>query len=367
MDSQETETWMNLVERAQQQYRQNLPFVVYSKPKSKKVVGIFQKDNFLYLTRDFEEKGFVFAPFDGDAVVLLPLEKSQVLVTDIDFAIPKQQRKGIAIKDQDVAKSSHMFLVQKAIDAIETGAFKKLVVSRKENISVANLEFTDLFKKLLQNYPTAFSYCFYHPKVGMWLGGFSEQLVKIKEQVLNTMAVAGTQVYQENSATVWESKEKAEQQFVTDFILDRLKNHVTDWTISEPYTMKAGNVVHLKTAIQGELKPSSHLKDILAILHPTPAVCGLPKLESKAFLLQNEGYDREYYSGYLGELNHDFISQEKATELNVNLRCLKVESNSETNTTIHLYVGGGITKDSVAEKEWEETVQKANTMKALLD
>jgi len=367
MDSQETEDWKLLLERAQQQYQQNLPFVLYSKPKSKKVVGVFQNSDLLYVTSDFEEKGFVFAPFEGKNGVVLPLDKSQVVVTDIDFTSNDQQQKVTAAEEQEVAKAAHMLLVQKAIDAIQTGAYKKLVVSRKETIAVANFEFAAVFQKLLQKYPTAFSYCFFHPKVGMWLGGFSEQLVKIKEEVLNTMAVAGTQVYQENEAAVWESKEKEEQQIVTNFILDRLKNHVTDWTISEPYTLKAGNVVHLKTDIQGQLKSSSPLKEVLAILHPTPAVCGLPKMESKAFLLQNEGYDREYYSGYLGELNHDFVSQEKATELNVNLRCMKIETNSETNATIHLYIGGGITKDSVPEKEWEETVQKANTMKAIID
>lgn len=367
MDSQETADWKHLLEKAQQQYLQDLPFVLYSKPKSKKVVGVFQNNDHLYLTRDFDEKGFVFAPFEGNNVVLLPLDRSQVLVTEIDATSNEQQHKVTAFEEQAIAKAAHLLLVQKAIDAIQSGTYKKLVVSRKETIVVANFEFTAVFQKLLQKYPTAFSYCFFHPKVGMWLGGFSEQLVKIREQVLSTMAVAGTQVYLENEVAVWESKEKAEQQFVTDFILDRLKNHVTDWTISEPYTLKAGNVVHLKTDIQGELKSSSHLKEVLAILHPTPAVCGLPKIESKAFLLQNEGYDREYYSGYLGELNHDFISQEKATELYVNLRCLKIESNSETKTRINLYIGGGITKDSVPEKEWEETVQKANTMKAIVD
>ena len=50
------------------------------------------------------------------------------------------------------------------------------------------------------------------------------------------------------------------------------------------------------------------IKKIILALHPTSAVCGLPKQEAKEFILQNEGYNREYYSGFLGELNIDFVT-----------------------------------------------------------
>ena len=92
------------------------------------------------------------------------------------------------------------------------------------------------------------------------------------------------------------------------------------------------------------------------MLHPTPAVCGLPKEEAKQFILDNELYNRDFYTGFLGELN-----LKGQTNLYVNLRCMQLKDNR-----ISIYVGGGITADSNAENEWEETVIKAKVMKNAL-
>jgi len=130
---------------------------------------------------------------------------------------------------------------------------------------------------------------FFHPKIGLWLGAFSEQLVKIEDSVFKTMSVAGTQLYQEGKEIVWENKEKQEQQYVTDFILDNLKSIVSRISVSKPYTLRAGGIVHIKTDIEGELKQEFGLKNILSVLHPTPAVCGFPKEAAKDFILKMKG------------------------------------------------------------------------------
>ena len=106
----------------------------------------------------------------------------------------------------------------------------------------------------------------------------------------------------------------------------------------------------------GQLKEVNLLENLIKYLHPTPAVCGLPKETAKDFILQNENYTRSYYSGYLGELNVN-----ENTQLFVNLRCMEVKD-----AKIALYVGGGITKASIPEKEFEETVAKAMVMKKVL-
>jgi isochorismate synthase len=119
--------------------------------------------------------------------------------------------------------------------------------------------------------------------------------------------------------------------------------------------------LHLKTDVIGSLNENHNLKNIIQILHPTPAVCGFPKESAKKFIHENENYNREFYAGFLGELNKDFGTDENKTDLFVNLRCMKIEAN-----TINFYAGGGITKDSIPEKEWEETVNKTNTMKSCI-
>ena len=350
-----------------QHFKHDLPFVVYNKPNATKLIGIFQPDNTLFHVQDYTEKGFVFAPFEGREIVLIPEKLSQVLIADFETSSRAETTLVADTIEDEHAKSKHLELVQKGIDAIAKNRFKKVVLSRKETVSFEGFDLVSAFQKLLNTYPEAYTYCFFHPEIGLWLGGFSEQLIRIKNRNLQTMAVAGTQVYHENKAVVWQNKEKIEQRFVTDFIVESLKNDVSNLLISEPYTMKAGNLMHIKTDITANLDEPENLRKVIEILHPTPAVCGFPKDSAKAFILENEGYDRAFYSGFLGELNNDFEKGENSTDLYVNLRCMQVQADPKTKKAkVYLYVGGGITIDSIPEKEWQETVNKSKTMKKIL-
>lgn len=350
----------DLLQKAQEFLQNKLPFVLYSKPNETQIVGLFQKDESLNFTEDFTEKGFVFAPFDGEKFVLIPENNATVLVENYE----KKTEAIISELSEEInfsAKENFENLVQKGIDAIHSEEFKKVVLSRTEAVSLEHDNAILLFQKLLSNYPTAFKYCFFHPKIGLWLGATPEQLLKVNGDEIRTVALAGTQVFKEGEI-IWESKEKEEQQFVTDFILDSLNDLVTVKIHTEPYTFRAGNIVHIKTDISAKLIDKKDLKKVLKILHPTPAVCGLPKKESKDFILKNEGYNREYYAGFLGELNKDFAkNQENSSDFFVNLRCMKLE-----NKTANLFIGCGITKDSNPEKEFFETVNKSKTMKKIL-
>jgi isochorismate synthase len=269
-------------------------------------------------------------------------------------------------KGSDFAKSENKesqehfeSLVQQGIDAIGAHVFKKVVVSRKEIIDLANFDLISVFEKLIQSYPNAFCYCWFHPKIGLWMGATPERLLKSDNKKFSTMAIAGTQKSLGLAEVTWEKKEMEEQQFVTDFILNSLKNLTSEVALSSPYSLKAGTLLHIKTDIEGILNDNSNLKQVISVLHPTPAVCGLPKEEARDFILKNEGYDREYYTGFLGELNKEGFNKDTLkSDLYVNLRCMKIIENQA-----HLYMGCGITKDSNPRREWEESVNKSMTMK----
>jgi len=349
----------DLFQKMQSQLELSYPFAVFSKPGSDMVTGIFQNNSEAHFLTDFSQKGFAFAPFDGDAVCFIPADAADVLSVTLknnDFIPAEAKQPAI----DPAAKNSFESLVAKSVAAIQSGAFEKLVVSRTEAIE-ANIDVTDIYGKLLSAYPMAYRYCFYHPQSGLWMGATPEQLLKVENKTLHTVALAGTQLYREGEAAVWENKEKEEQQFVTTYIIDSVKPYTDGINKTEPYTFRAGNIVHIKTDISAELKDSQSLKGIIDVLHPTPAVCGLPKQEAKQFLLDNEGYDRQYYSGYLGELNIDLDTGQPKTDLFVNLRCMKV-----TGQTAHLFIGCGITKDSNPEKEFMETVNKSMTMRRVI-
>jgi len=351
---------VDLFQKVKLQYEQQLPFVVFCKPNSDKIIGLFQKDNSDYFIENFEEKGFVFAPFNGLNIPYIPVDSSDVYVEKVavsEFYIDNNTK----LIPNEKSQLDFEKLVQKGIDALQSETFQKVVLSRNETVAISNFEIEMAFKKLVVNYPTAFNYCFFHPKTGLWLGATPEQFLKVSNHEIQTVALAGTQVFDTTEEVIWEAKEKQEQEFVTDFIVSNLKQYVDEVTVSEPYTARAGNIVHIKTNISANLQ-HQNLKPIIEALHPTPAVCGLPKETARNFILKNEGYEREYYSGFLGELNIDLATfKTEQSDLFVNLRCMKIVENAA-----ELFIGCGITKDSNPNKEYIETVNKSLTMKKVL-
>ena len=352
---------VDLFQKVKQHQEQQLPFVVFCKPNSDKIIGLFQKDAKDYFIENFDEKGFVFAPFNGSKIPYIPVDESHVYVEKVSVFDFYLESKTDFVTNED-AQSDFEKLVQKGIDAIQLGSFQKVVLSRKESVAISNFDIEKTFKKLLANYSTAFKYCFFNPKIGLWLGATPEQFLKVSNNEIQTVAIAGTQVFDDKEEVIWEAKEKQEQEFVTDFIVDGLKEYVAEVAVSNPYTVRAGNIMHIKTNITATLNNSKNLKPIIKALHPTPAVCGLPKATAKDFIIENERYEREYYSGFLGELNIDLATfKTEQTDLFVNLRCMKIVED-----IAELFIGCGITKDSNPGKEYIETVNKSLTMKKVL-
>ncbi len=343
-----------LLNKLRNQLNIGLPFAVYCKPGGNVVKGVFQKDGAVFAP-DFPKPGFVFAPFSGGETVVIPADGSEVIAACFEPDVTASAEAPQPEIDAE-AKEDFEVLVALSIAAIKQGKFEKLVCSRTEKVTVEGLDVVTVFTKMLAAYPNAFRYCFYHTITGLWMGATPEQLLKGEGTTIQTVALAGTQLYKEEREAVWADKEKQEQLFVTDYIVDELKPYVANVDITAPYTFRAGNIVHIKTDIKAQLKASASIKDVVDALHPTPAVCGLPKAEAMQFLIQHEGYDREYYSGFLGEVN-----MEGKTDLFVNLRCMKVEDN-----TAQLFIGCGITKDSDPEEEFIETVNKSMTMRKVL-
>lgn len=350
----------DLFKKIELQLQQGFPFAVFAKPGYDTVTGVFQNTDEPHLLTDFSQKGFAFAPFDGDKVCFIPAHAADVLSLTVPVNnFSPSELKQPAINDK--AKLAFEDLVAKSVSVIQQGRFEKLVTSRKEEVAIEEEDRVNIYQKLLYTYPMAYRYCFYHPDSGLWMGASPEQLLNVENKTLHTVALAGTQLYKEGEEAVWENKEKEEQYFVTDYIIGSLKEYTSDIRRTEPYTFRAGNIVHIKTDISAELISTDSLKGIVNALHPTPAVCGLPKQQAKEFLLTNEGYDREYYSGFLGEVNIDLATGQPKTDLFVNLRCMKIVNNKA-----HLYIGCGITKDSNPEKEFIETVNKSVTMRRVL-
>jgi isochorismate synthase len=177
---------------------------------------------------------------------------------------------------------------------------------------------------------------------------------------MQTVSLAGTRSFSEANANIgaWNSKERLEQEYVTRYI-SRVIAHfnLTDVDLEGPYTKKAGNLLHLCTGFSfSSQNLKGRLGEFLNDLHPTPAVCGMPCKPSLELLMDFERHEREYYAGYLGPIGLD-----DRLSLFVNLRCMKVLQDR-----LALFIGGGITADSIPEEEWLETEIKADTLLSII-
>jgi len=376
-----SEEFFNLLEEA---IEFGNPVVSYRLPEKKSIQTLAQSSKSVFRIKDFSENGFVFAPFQGnDNPLFIPeseavksvLQKLEIQDLNIstDSAITE-------IKEDLKAKENHINLVASGVKAILETNLRKVVLSRNESQNV-NSSAVDIFQNLLSLYPNAFVYIWNHPETGIWLGATPETLLKTERTKFSTMALAGTRKLQEISNNNWTYKEMEEQQIVADSIVFSLKElgySKEELTVSETYSSEAGSLLHLRTDISGTIKKgATEIGAIIKALHPTPAVCGLPKMKAFKFINDHENYEREYYTGFLGPLNmttemkrnsrtrnqenQAYSSIRKDSALFVNLRCMKYNEGK-----VSIYVGGGITKDSNPQSEWEETVNKTRTMKAAL-
>ncbi len=341
-------------QRLEKQLEDRLPFVAYRKPKQTAVYLVLQNDNALEEVFDFSETGFVFAPFTSDSAPVLIREDERL---SAKFTHEAQSFDTIGRDSYaDSGREKYLATLQKTIGEIGNGHFKKVVLSRFLEVE-NSFGAIALFRRILSTYKNAFCYLWFHPAIGMWFGATPEILLELNSKSLTTMSLAGTRKFEENKIAAWGKKELDEQKLVTDYILSELQDKVEDLQKSELQTIRAGELWHLRTKITGVLK-ENRLQHIIEALHPTPAVCGFPKKETMQYIVANEGYDRQYYAGYLGELN---LGVENSTTLYVNLRCMQKIGN-----LMRIYVGGGVTKDSDPEKEWQETVNKSRTMLKVL-
>jgi isochorismate synthase len=342
-----------------------LPFVVYRKPGAKQLVRFFQKNDHLYFAESFSESGFVMAPFDlNNQAILFPESESEIKTYAVEQQLTSSKIKSNNTQEHLSLPSKIDFelLVSKSIEAIKKGALLKVVVSRREKIHQESFNAFLFFEMMYTMYPDTFVYWWHHPKVGTWFGATPERLIQVNQNTFKTVSLAGTRNYSTENQSEWAYKEKEEQKFVTDFLLNRLRPFVYEISFSSPYTLVAGSIVHLKTDIEGVLKKNVSLRQLIEVIHPTPAVCGLPKLLAKDFILENEVHNRKFYSGFLGELAKDYTNDTQSTDLYVNIRCLE-----KIDQDLMLYAGCGITEKSIPQNEWEETQNKTKTMKQVLE
>lgn len=337
-------------------------FAIYRLPGENTPRFVMQTSGSPSLLQDIEDlngkAGFVIAPFRITEHTPLLLIRPDC--TDMEKVMMTEQGKsGHLPREQHATnpdKPAYQRLFDRFKEPLLSQEIEKLVLSRSKTISrEASFSPGLSFFKAAEKYIYSYVYLFHSPETGTWLGSTPEVLLSGNELEWNTIALAGTQ-YPNSGAISWDDKNLKEQRLVASYLSNRLSSFGIAPETNGPYTVKAGDLAHLRTDFRFRLGDTSGLGSLLNALHPTPAVSGLPKDKAYKFILENEGYDRSYYTGFLGMLN-----TKGQTDLYVNLRCMRIEKSSLT-----LFAGGGLLASSSADEEWEETEHKLRTMLGVL-
>ena len=352
----------------------NLSFVTFRLPQQDHSTSYIQTDPGSVQGSSIqdisEETGFIMAPFDtrnGHPYLLirpdLVLESNQIsksIVRQVEEMETRPEAKWKDVAPVVTGKEPYMEQVEEIRSSISTGAFQKAVLSRIRVIEGNCLSLVPkLFQAICRKHPNAFVYLFKSDD-DFWMGASPESLLRLRENRVSTVSLAGTRPFAEKHMNIekWTVKEVLEQEYVTRYIHDVIHSFgIRDYRVSSPYVKKAGNLVHLRTDFSLAFdRINGKLWELVEALHPTPAVAGQPKDDAIRFIKELEPHDREYYTGFLGP-----VAKDREIDLFVNLRCMKI-----TPTSLALYVGGGITLDSDPSDEWDETRWKAESLLKIL-
>lgn len=302
-----------------------------------------------------QKKGYAFVPFDitGDCPALLYVpEAEHSWMTPNRFSARHIEY----TSDENRRRKLYSAEFDRCIDHLRTEEIDKIVLSRMLHLHMDDTLSADdrrnLFIVACHRYPHSYV-ALIDDDSSAWLIATPEVLLEEKEGTLRTMALAATMSIEEGAhlrPSQWTAKNRKEQQIVADYIATKLSALGIEFSPSAVHTKIAGQLVHLCTDFS--MNDDDNIGRIIAALHPTPAVCGLPTEKAHQLINSIESHHRRYYAGFSGPILLD-----TGTHLFVTLRCMHIEGD-----TARLYAGGGLLADSDCESEWVETQRKLKTM-----
>lgn len=247
--------------------------------------------------------------------------------------------------------------VLRALDFFKDKNLQKIVLARKSVLQFSNsIEPVSLFKTLAATSPHSFHFCFQRNSQSAFLGITPERLYRRNNKDIFSEAVAGTRLRGRDEMSdkrlgaelLQSDKDLREHRWVSDMVKSSLEPFCDSVSVlAKENLLKLPNVQHLHTLFNGHLSNGVSDGEILARLHPTPAVGGFPRNESMRYIAEMEPFDRGWYAGPVGWVSG------KASEFAVAIRSALVSEN-----LLLLFAGSGIVQGSDPRKEWEENENK---------
>ncbi len=247
--------------------------------------------------------------------------------------------------------------IEKIRSAIVGGGFEKIVAARRCDVDLpAPLDDVDVLVRLShETHTVRFGFRREH---STFLGASPETLFAKEGADLVTEALAGTirslgsdvpRLTGQANRLLGSHKDLSEHAFVVREIRESLTPIAEKVVTHEkPQIRKVRDILHLNTAISARLLPTTHVADLLAVLHPTPAVGGAPTRPAAEWIVDNEKAARGWYTGTVG-----WIDADGDGVFAVAIRCGVI-----TPKRAYVFTGAGIVEESDAEAEYAETSLK---------
>lgn len=261
---------------------------------------------------------------------------------------------GTVLKQKEIDTANWKQIIENAKQAIRNHLAEKIVLARELRLKLsARGEMSSVVKRLLETQPNSYVFAFEQGDE-CFLGATPERLVRLEQEQLQSMCLAGTaprgetedmdkQVHYE---LLNDKKNREEHDFVVQMIRQAIEPYCENIYIPDiPTVYPLKNLQHLYTPVTATMKQGYHIFDIIKQLHPTPALGGTPKEVALAFIREHEPMDRGWYGAPIGWIDHR----------NNGEFAVAIRSGLIQNDEASLFAGCGIVKDSDVEAEYEET------------
>ncbi len=281
--------------------------------------------------------------------------KQPANVEPLEFSTPKVQ----------MSQTQYEHAVEKAKEYITTGHIFQVVLSKRFDFKVSG-DLTEFYSALRAINPSPYMY-FYKSGNRQIVGSSPEMLARTENRTIETYPIAGTRPNSADKAEnrklarelLADPKEQAEHVMLVDLARNDVGRVSKFGSVRVPQFMKVqrySHVQHIVSRVIGDLGEGLDSFDALKAVFPAGTVSGAPKVRAMEIIEELENSRRGPYAGTVG-----YFSYNGNADFAITIRTLFAQ-----NGVGHIQAGAGIVADSVPEREWFETEQKAGAlMKAL--
>ena len=298
-----------------------------------------------------KERVYYYHSGDNNLKEVLELLNTEREIGTIDYTEPISNiNKERFENNVDIAK-----------EYVRSGDIFQVVLSRKYEFNISG-DLLSIYKSLRMINPSPYMYYFKSNDLNI-IGASPEMLVRVTDNQIETFPIAGTRPRDEDmeknkkltEELLSDEKERAEHVMLVDLARNDVGQIARFGSVKVPEFMEVhqfSHVQHIVSKVIGELKDEKDCFEAIRAIFPAGTVSGAPKIRAMEIIQELEKESRGPYAGALG-----YFSKNMCADFAITIRTLVVKGNKA-----YIQAGAGIVADSVPEKEWFETEQKAGAL-----